>query len=80
MDSARDRKRDPHHCLGCGVAFDVSYYDDRVDDRVARPPLPYDVRCPRCGHAKSISLPFGAERTLVVEVDEVAEVDEGGGG
>jgi hypothetical protein len=36
--------------------------------------------CPDCGHSRSVSLPAGAERTLVVERSEGVEADEGGGG
>jgi DNA-directed RNA polymerase subunit RPC12/RpoP len=76
----RERKRDPHHCAGCGADFEVAYYDDRrASPRAAAPPVLTDVRCPRCGSPRSVSVPAGAERTLMVELDE-GEADEGGGG
>jgi DNA-directed RNA polymerase subunit RPC12/RpoP len=72
----RERKRDPYTCAGCGARFDVGYFDDRADSV----PVLHDVPCPRCGRAKSISLPQGADRTLQVELDETGvEVEDGGG-
>ena len=79
MTASRERKRDPHHCLDCGVDFDVEYYDDRKADRATAAPVLVDVPCPRCGKPRSVSLPAGSERTLVVEQDE-GEAEEGGGG
>lgn len=80
MTAARERKRDPHHCAECGADFDVEYFDDRrAGDRVSLPPVLVDVACPACGKTRSVSLPAGAERTVVVELDE-GEADEGGGG
>ncbi len=80
MPPERERKRDPHRCLGCGASFDVSYYDDRNDERSALPPQAVDVSCPNCGHTKAVTVPAGAERCLEVELDLVDEADEGGGG
>jgi len=80
MPPVRDRKRDPHRCLQCAASFDVTYYDDRTDERASLPPQSVDVSCPGCGHRKSILVPAGAERTLEVELDLVDEADEGGGG
>jgi DNA-directed RNA polymerase subunit RPC12/RpoP len=79
MTTARERKRDPHHCADCGADFDVEYFDDRTGDRATAPPVAMDVACPACGKPKTVSLPAGAERTLLVELDE-GEADEGGGG
>ena len=79
MTSPRERKRDPHHCAACGADFEVEYYDDRTGARAAAPPVTMDVACPACGKPKTVSLPAGAERTLVVELEE-GETDEGGGG
>ena len=74
--TVRERKRDPHTCAGCGARFDVAYFDDRADSA----PLLHDVGCPSCGKAKSISLPQGSERTLLVELDETGgDVEDGGG-
>ena len=72
----RERKRDPHTCAGCSAQFDVAYFDDRADSA----PVLQDVPCPRCGKPKSIALPQGAERTLVVELDDGAVKAEEGGG
>jgi len=79
MTAGRERKRDPHHCGECGADFEVEYYDDRTGDRATVPPVLMDIACPACGKSKSVSLPAGAERTVVVELDE-GETDEGGGG
>jgi hypothetical protein len=80
MTAARERKRDPHHCAECGADFEVEYYDDRREGaRAASAPVPVDIPCPRCGKPRTVSLPAGAERTLVVDLDE-GEADEGGGG
>ena len=54
----------------------MAYYDDRADSA----PSLHDVGCPSCGRAKSISLPLGSERTLLVELDETGgDVEDGGG-
>jgi len=74
----RERKRDPHQCAACGARFDVAYFDDRRGSRNIGASL-VEVRCPTCGKPRSVSLPMGAENTLLVELDE-AEADEGGGG
>ena len=80
MTEGRERKRDPRHCADCGADFEVEYYDDRrAGERAAAPPVLVDVPCPRCRKPKSVSVPAGSERTLVVELDE-GEADEGGGG
>ena len=36
--------------------------------------------CPSCGHSRTVSLPAGSERTLLIEPSEGPEPDEGGGG
>jgi hypothetical protein len=74
----RERKRDPHQCGGCGARYDVAYFDDRRGSRAFGSSL-IEVHCPACGKAHSVTLPMGAENTLLVELDE-AESDEGGGG
>ena len=80
MTALRERKRDPHHCAACGADFGVEYYDDRrAGPRAAAPPVVIEVACPGCGGRRSMSVPVGAERTVVVELDE-GEADEGGGG
>jgi hypothetical protein len=73
----RDRKRDPHQCAACGVRFEVTYLDDRRGSREASGLV--EVPCPRCGKLRSVTLPVGAEKTLLVEINET-EADEGGGG
>lgn len=77
---ARARKSEPHHCPGCGAAFDVTYFDDRTDSRAQLPMTTTEARCPDCGQARSVALPAGAERTLAVERREGVESDEGEGG
>jgi len=80
MTPGRERKRDPHHCADCGADFEVEYFDDRrAGERAATAPVLVDVSCPRCGKPRSVSLPAGSERTLVVELDD-GETEEGGGG
>jgi hypothetical protein len=76
--TARERKRDPHQCGACGTRFDVTYFDDRRGSRDLGSAL-VEVPCPTCGRLRSIALPVGTEKTMIVEVDE-AEADEGGGG
>ena len=76
--TARQRKSDPHQCAACGTRFEVTYFDDRRGSRDTGTAL-VEVPCPSCGKPRSVALPIGADKTLVVEVDE-AEPDEGGGG
>jgi hypothetical protein len=80
MAEARVRKSDPHRCPACGAGFEVTYFDDRVGERALLPMTIARAACPACGHSRSISLPAGAERTLLVELSEGVEADEGGGG
>jgi len=79
MSATRERKRDPHHCVECGADFEVAYYDDRTDERTALPQVTAQAPCPGCGKPATVSLPAGAERTLLVERAE-GDADEGGGG
>jgi len=74
----RQRKSDPHQCAGCGTRFEVTYFDDRRGSRDVGSAL-VEIPCPTCRKPRSMALPIGAEKTVVVEVDE-AEPDEGGGG
>ena len=80
MSATRARKSDPHRCPDCAAAFEVTYFDDRVGDRAHLPMAEAEAACPSCGHAISLSLPAGAERTLRMELSEGLEADEGGGG
>lgn len=80
MDQVRERKRDPHRCLGCAASFEVAYFDDRADERAALPEVLVDVPCPGCGRTKSVSVPAGAERTLEVEIEDNEDAEEGAGG
>ncbi len=81
MDAAteRDRKRDPHRCPACQAAFEVAYFDDRRDERADLPPVVVEVACPSCGRPKGATVPAGAERTLLVEVDELEHSEDGAG-
>jgi hypothetical protein len=76
--TVRERKRNPHQCGACGTRFDVTYFDERGGSRDVGTAL-VEVPCPGCGRPRSMALPVGAEKTLLVEIDE-AETDEGGGG
>ncbi|HEY3119427.1 MAG TPA: hypothetical protein VGL15_02310 [Vicinamibacteria bacterium] len=78
---SRERKRAPHLCGACGSRFEVCYFDDRQDDMQEPTGSLIEVHCPHCGKPKTVSVPRGAERTVLIEpVDEDAEADEGGGG
>ncbi|HUG53152.1 MAG TPA: hypothetical protein VMR21_06105 [Vicinamibacteria bacterium] len=74
----RERKRNPHRC-DCGAAFDVCYFDDRHDPARDGDPVTVEVGCPTCGLHKTVCVPDGSERTVVVETSTLAEddVDEG---
>jgi hypothetical protein len=80
VTATRARKSNPHRCPECDAAFEVSYFDDRTDDRAQLPMATAEAACPACGHARAVSLPAGAEHTLLVELREGVEPDEGGGG
>jgi hypothetical protein len=78
----RERKRSPHRCQ-CGSAFDVCYFDDRQDPVRYVDQVTVQVSCPDCGRSKTLSLPNGSDRTVVVEPSAIAaddDVDEGLGG
>jgi hypothetical protein len=70
----RERKRSPHLCE-CGSAFDVCYFDDRRDPLRDREAVTVQVSCPSCGRSKTLCLPEGADRTVVVEVSVLAADD-----
>ncbi len=71
----RERKRSPHHCE-CGSSFDVCYFDDRRDPGRDRDPVDVQVACPACGRSKTLALPEGSERTIVVEASAFADEDD----
>ena len=76
----RERKRSPHRC-DCGEAFEVCYFDDRRDPTRDGDPVTVAVACPHCGGSKTLVVPTGSERTVVVEAAPGHdEVDEGEGG
>jgi hypothetical protein len=77
----RERKRSPHRC-DCGEAFEVCYFDDRRDPSRDGDPVTVEVSCPHCGRAKTLAVPAGSERTVVVEAVPAGhdDVDEGEGG
>jgi hypothetical protein len=77
----RERKRSPHRC-DCGEAFEVCYFDDRRDPARDGDPVTVEVACPQCGRSKTLAVPAGSERTVVVEAapSDPEDVDEGGGG
>jgi hypothetical protein len=74
----RERKRSPHQC-GCGSAFDVCYFDDRQDPMRYAEPVTVDVACPECGQSKTLSLPRGSDRTVIVEASPLTggDVEDG---
>ncbi len=76
MSSAadRERKRSPHRCE-CGSAFDVCYFDDRRDPDRDREAVTVQVSCPSCGKSKTLCVPGGADRTVVVEASALAADD-----
>jgi hypothetical protein len=80
MQEPRVRKRDPHRCPKCSAAFDVTYFDDRVGERSLLPMTIAKAACPSCGHSRTVSMPAGSDRTLVIELSVGPEADEGGGG
>jgi hypothetical protein len=78
----RERKRSPHKCE-CGSAFDVCYFDDRQDPLRDSDQVTVHVSCPDCGRSKTLSLPDGSDRTVIVEPSALAaedDIDEGLGG
>ena len=79
MQEPRVRKRDTHRCPMCQAGFDVSYFDDRVGERSLLPVTIAKAVCPACGHGRTVSLPAGSERTMLVELRAEPEPDEGGG-
>ncbi len=74
--TVRERKVELHNCT-CGARLEVGYFDDRRDARAAAAPVLSDVACPECGKAKTLSLPAGAERTVLVEAVEPTDDGEG---
>jgi len=70
----RERKRSPHRCE-CGSAFDVCYFDDRRDPLRDREAVTAQVSCPACGRSKTLCVPEGADRTLIVEASALAADD-----
>jgi len=70
----RERKRSPHRCE-CGSAFDVCYFDDRCDPDRDREAVTVQVSCPSCGRSKTLCVPEGADRTVVVEASALAADD-----
>ena len=70
----RERKRSPHRCE-CGSAFDVCYFDDRRDPLRDREDVTLQVACPACGRSKTLCVPEGADRTVIVEASSIAADD-----
>jgi hypothetical protein len=78
----RERKRSPHRCE-CGSSFDVCYFDDRRDPARDGDHVTVHVACPACGRSKTLALPDGSDRTVIVEPSALEgddEVDEGDAG
>lgn len=76
MTTVRERKVELHNCT-CGVRLEVAYFDDREGARAAATPVLSDVVCPECGKPKTLSLPAGAEKTVLVEAVEPSDDGEG---
>jgi hypothetical protein len=74
----RERKRNPHRCE-CGAGFDVCYFDDRRDPMRDADPVTVHVSCPACGRSKTVCVPDGSDRTVIVEAAVITgdDVDEG---
>jgi hypothetical protein len=70
----RERKRNPHRCE-CGSAFDVCYFDDRRDPLRDREGVTIQVSCPSCARSKTICVPEGADRTVIVEASPLSAED-----
>ena len=70
----RERKRSPHRCE-CGSAFDVCYFDDRRDPVRDREAVTVQVSCPSCARSKTLCVPGGAERTVIVEASALSAED-----
>jgi hypothetical protein len=71
----RERKRSPHRCE-CGSGFDICYFDDRHDPLRDGDAVTVAVSCPHCGRSKTLSLPEGSDRTVVVESSAFADPDD----
>ena len=71
---ARERKRNPHRCE-CGSTFDVCYFDDRRDPARDREAVTIQVSCPACARSKTLCVPEGADRTVVVEASPLSAED-----
>jgi hypothetical protein len=70
----RERKRSPHRCE-CGSGFDVCYFDDRRDPLRDREAVTVQVSCPACARSKTLCVPGGAERTVIVEASPLGADD-----
>ena len=70
----RERKRNPHRCE-CGAAFDVCYFDDRRDPERDREAVTIQVSCPECSRSKTLCVPEGADRTVIVEGSAFSDDD-----
>jgi hypothetical protein len=68
------RRRELHHC-DCGARFEVGHHGDVLATVVS-----VAVRCPRCGHSHTVSVPQGTERDLLVELVPGPEPENGAGG
>ena len=74
LNADRERKRNPHRCE-CGSAFDVCYFDDRRDPLRDREVVTVEVSCPSCARSKTLCVPGGAERTVIVEASALSAED-----
>ena len=70
----RERKRNPHRCE-CGSTFDVCYFDDRRDPERGSEADTIQVSCPACARSKTLCVPEGADRTVIVEASPLSAED-----
>ena len=70
----RERKRNPHRCE-CGSTFDVCYFDDRLDPQRDSEAVTIQVSCPACARSKTLCVPEGADRTVIVEASPFSGED-----
>lgn len=70
-----ERQWESHRCAACEAHFDVGHRDVADD----APLVAAEIACPVCGKGKTVSVPKGTEKDLLVELEEEEEVDEGTG-
>ena len=69
----RERRREQHGCP-CGARFEVGHHGDVLETTAAA-----EVRCPRCGEGRVVTVPRGTEGDLTVDLVPGPEPETGGG-